>query len=122
MIIIIIDWERDGDSAQPEPYLDTLIYYLDISSYSTTSTMAPASGSLAESRWSDVESSGSDATQHTSSSQTSQESQANTSECSQYNQEADIQLIAAYFNRGMAPQLALEAFGRICDASDRRVG
>jgi ribosomal protein L16 Arg81 hydroxylase len=81
--------------------------------------MAPASGSLAESRWSGGGSSGSDASQGASNSQTSLESQANTSECSPNKRQADIKRIAAYFAEKSAPEEVQEAFRRVCDASRR---
>ena len=81
--------------------------------------MAQAGGSLAESRWSDVVSSGSNASQDAPSSQTSQESQANISECPLYDQEADIQTIATYFAQSKAPEEVYKAFDRVCDASRR---
>jgi len=83
--------------------------------------MAPAGGTLAESRWSDRVDNGSDATRDASSSQTSQESLANTSECLPYDKKADVEKITAYFAEKSAPLAVQEAFGRVCDASPGRV-
>jgi hypothetical protein len=79
--------------------------------------MAPAGGMLAESRWSDVESSGSNASQDTPSSQTSQGSQATTNIYQKYDLEADIRTVAAYIVQSKASQTVQEAFDRVCDVS-----
>ena len=84
--------------------------------------MAPAGGALAESRWSDVESSSSNVSQDASSSQTSQGTQATTNMHQKYDLEADIRTVAVYIVQSKASQLVQEAFDRIHDASTRVKG
>jgi hypothetical protein len=79
--------------------------------------MAPAGGVLAESRWSNVESSGSNVLQDAPSSQTSQGTQATTNTHQKYDLEADIRTVAAYFVQSKTSQLVQEAFDRIRDTS-----